>query len=87
MIYLVFIGLIDSDIKWELNEIQGIEFDNEFHLARDLHSKIAYHKSNNKDKSRFIGSNSNNSQKIHRKSGNKSPYKESKFQGERIPFL
>lgn len=34
--------VINSDIKWGLERIQGVEFNNEFQLARDLHSKIVY---------------------------------------------
>ena len=29
-----------SEIKWSLEEIQGVEFDDQFELARNLYSKI-----------------------------------------------
>ena len=33
-------SVIDSDIKWGLDKIQGVEFDDKYELARNLHSKI-----------------------------------------------
>jgi hypothetical protein len=41
-------------IKWGLDKIQGIEFTNEYQLARDLHYKIAYHDSSNKNRGRIF---------------------------------
>ena len=37
--------LRDSHIKWGLNNIQGVEFDDKFELARNLYSKIIQNKS------------------------------------------
>jgi hypothetical protein len=34
-------SVVDSDIKWKLNEIQGVEFDDRHELARNLHSKLS----------------------------------------------
>jgi hypothetical protein len=84
-------SVIDSDIKWGLNDIQGVEFTNEFQLARDLHSKIVYHKFNSKDKSRIVKSYSNNSQETMKENENKPLYKDkdgkknSESQEDRIP--
>ena len=37
--------LRDSNIKWGLNKIQGVEFDDKFELARNLYAKIIQNKS------------------------------------------
>ena len=34
--------IINSSIKWGLNEIQGVEFDDKFELARNLYAKIIH---------------------------------------------
>jgi hypothetical protein len=35
-------SVIHSEIKWGLNKIQGVEFEDKYELARNLYSKIAY---------------------------------------------
>jgi TIR domain len=35
-------SVIHSEIKWGLNNIQGVEFEDKYELARNLYSKIAY---------------------------------------------
>ena len=46
--------VIGSDIKWGLDEIQGVEFDDKYELARNIQSKI----SSNKGRGPIFGSTS-----------------------------
>ena len=40
-------SVLNTDIKWRLNDIQGVEFSDKYELARDLYPKV-YHDSSSK---------------------------------------
>ena len=48
-------GVINSDIKWGLDKIQGVEFDDKYELARNIQSKI----STSRGKGAIFGSSKN----------------------------
>ena len=57
-------GVINNDIKWGLEKIQGVEFDDKYELARNLHSKISIDKSGRKDIGGIFGATSKNIEEI-----------------------